>query len=356
MIGDSFQDASDVVIPAKAGTCSCRSRSGSTSRQNSYLGQVPAFAGMTIVLGLLCATSSAHAEPVLDRILSSARVTEKGACALLKIDFNIRIRYLSHFPGDKGNQLSIKIAAIDAAQARNELISRREAIPAPRSTLANIRSIEFDANSGTEPALLIAFKSPMAFNVAAAKDFQSVVVAIAAPGKKPCKPELAGSAGGFPTWSATVSPETLPPAVTEAGEGPVKGKLSAKDRAAISALMDRARELLGAGSSEAAIRYLTRVLAYPRSEVTHEATELLGIAHQRKGDIAKARALYQEYLAQKPAADDAKRVRDRLASLDNVAVDFEQAGAGGRARNPSGYAGSTGLHRQRQLLAVLSAQ
>jgi len=279
---------------------------------------IPAQAGMTVVLALLGSLSSAHAEPVLDRILSGARVVDRGACALLKIDFNIRIRYISHFPGDKGNQLSIKIAAIDAAQARDELISRREAIPAPGSATANIRSIEFDASSGAEPALIVAFKTPMAFNVAAAKDFQSLVIAIAPPGKKPCTPELAATSGGGSTWSTTVSPEELPPAVTAAGEAPTQGKLSAKDRAAVSALMDRAREALGAGSSDAAIRYLTRVLGYPKSEVTQEATELLGVAHQRKGELAQAKTMYEDYLSKNPAPDDAMRVRNRLASLANA--------------------------------------
>ncbi len=313
------------VLPAQAGTCPRLSCSGSSTGYRSSLGRVPTIAGMTILFVLLGTILTAHAEPVLDRILSGARVTEKGACALLKIDFNIRIRYISHFPGDKGNQLSIKIAAIDAAQARNELISRREAIPAPRSAIANIRSIEFDANSGTEPALIIAFKTPMAFSVAAGKDFQSVIIAIAPPGKKPCAPVLAGGAAGG-TWSTSVSAETLPPAVTAQGEAPSKGKLSAKDRAAVSALMDRARETLGSGSSDAAIRYLTRVLGYPKNEVTQEATELLGVAHQRKGEIAKARVLYQDYLAKNPPADDAKRVGERLASLDNAPADTRATG------------------------------
>ena len=300
--------------------------------------------GMTKLLAValiatVASAAAANAEPALDRILSGARVVDQGACALLKIDFNIRIRYISHFPGEKGNQLSIKIAAIDAAQARNELISRREAVPAPRSAIANIRSIEFDANSGTEPALLIAFRTPMAFNVAASKDFQSLVVAIAPPGKKPCAPVLAAATPGGGTWSTSASPETLPPAVAETGQRPLKGKLTAKDRAAVSALMDRAREALGAGSSDAAIRYLTRVLGYPPSEVTPEATELLGLAHQRKGNIAKARILYQDYLAKNPAPDDAKRVRERLASLDNTPV---ASGSPGRPASRESRLGTPG--------------
>ena len=82
--------------------------------------------------------------------------------------------------------------------------------------------------------------------------------------------------------------------------------------------MDRAREALGAGANDAAIKTLNRVLGYPQSEVTQEATELLGLAHQRRGDIGEARKIYQDYIARYPGGDDAKRVRDRLASLDSA--------------------------------------
>ena len=271
-------------------------------------------AAAPLSLGLL--SGPAAAEPALDRILSGAQVTDKSGCAILRVDFNVRIRYISHFPIGRGDQLSIRFAAIDMAAAEQELLSRQEAIPAPGSKIAAIRSIEFDARGAPAPELLITFKHPVSFRVAEGGDFQSLVIAIAGPGGKPCDPAPGpGSAGG---WQATVLSSTLPPAVTAPGQAPASGKLSAGDRAAVSALMDRAREALGAGDQDAAIKALTRVLGYPTSEVTQEATELLGLAHQRKGEIAKARTMYQDYLSRYPGGDDAKRVRERLASLDNA--------------------------------------
>ena len=283
-------------------------------------------------LALLLVPAEATAEPVLDRILSGAQIVEKGGCALLRIDFNIRIRYISHFPLDRGNQLSITIAAIDAAQARAELVSRREAAAAPGSKIAAIRSIDFEANAGTAPALLIGFKHPVSFKVAEGADFQSLIIAIAGPNAKPCAPVLGEAGGGG--WATKVSPAALPPAVTGPGEAPVTGKLNDADRHAVSALMDRAREALGAGAADAAIKALTRVLAYPKTEVTQEASELLGVAYQRRGDTAKARELYDAYLRQYPKGDNAARVRDRLASLSTAA-----AAGGSAAKAAAGTAG-----------------
>lgn len=259
--------------------------------------------------------SPARAEPVVDRILSGAQVSDKNGCAQLRIEFNIRIRYVSHFPIDKGDQLSIKFAPIDLANAQAELLSRREAIPAPGSRIAAIRSIEFDATGTPLPEIQITFKHPVSFKVAAGADFQSLVIAIGAAGGKACLPIVGAANKGAGDWAATILSDTLPPATTAPGEGPAKGKLSVSDRAAVSALMDRAREALGAGNHDTAINTLTRVLGYPASEVTREATELLGLAHQRKGEIDKARTLYSDYLARYPDGDDAKRVRERLASL-----------------------------------------
>ena len=166
------------------------------------------------VLALWLVSSPAAAEPAVDRILSGAQVVEKNGCAVLRIDFNIRIRYISHFPIDHGDQLRIEFAAIDVAKAQMELLTSREAVPPPSSKIAAVRSIEFDASGAPRPELLVTFKHPVAFKVAAGQDFQSLVIAITGSDGKPCTPVLAsGGAGGG--WAATILSDTLPPAATE---------------------------------------------------------------------------------------------------------------------------------------------
>ena len=79
--------------------------------------------------------------------------------------------------------------------------------------------------------------------------------------------------------------------------------------------MDAARAALTAGDVDAAIRLLTKVLSLPDHADTPEAKELLGLARERRGQLAHAKAEYEEYLARYPEGDGATRVRQRLDAL-----------------------------------------
>jgi hypothetical protein len=63
-----------------------------------------AVAGVT-----LFALRSAFAQPVVDQALSDAQLVSQKGCALLKVNFNIRIRYAGHFPISRGDELRITV-------------------------------------------------------------------------------------------------------------------------------------------------------------------------------------------------------------------------------------------------------
>ena len=65
-----------------------------------------------LLLGLLMPPSPVAAEPVLDRALSGLRLINRNACSIVKIDFNFRVRYNSHFPLDHGPELRISVRAL----------------------------------------------------------------------------------------------------------------------------------------------------------------------------------------------------------------------------------------------------
>jgi hypothetical protein len=76
-----------------------------------------------------------------------------------------------------------------------------------------------------------------------------------------------------------------------------------------------ARAALAAGNNEAATERLNQALMLPPNQYSQEAQELAGVARERSGEIAKARAEYELYLRLYPEGDDAARVRARLAAL-----------------------------------------
>src|SRR5215472_3408812 len=143
-----------------------------------------ALAGSTLVV-----LRAASAQPVADQALADAQLVVQKSCTILKVNFNFRIRYASHFPLDYGDELRITVNPIDRNQAAGLLMLPREAATVPDGKLHGIRAITLDTQNPTGPALRILFDRPVAYQVAPNSDTQSIVVAIA--GAKPspaCRP------------------------------------------------------------------------------------------------------------------------------------------------------------------------
>ncbi len=269
----------------------------------------------------LLISSDASAEPVLDRALSDARVLEQKGCSVIRIGFNFRVRYQSHFPLDGGRELRVVVRPIDAGVAAEQVLVREESLRAPAVRQAAIASIEFDIGRPEGPTLSIYFRDPVFFKVGQGGDFTSIVVAIS--GAKPsanCRAEFpAGAASNAPAPKVVSAPKTAArqkaPLVPRSESERPSGKLSPEDRKEIAAAMSRAKTALTKKDLNSAIRLLTKVLGYPENESSAEAQELLGLARERNGQLAHARAEYETYLARYPDREGAARVRQRLAGL-----------------------------------------
>jgi len=81
------------------------------------------------------------------------------------------------------------------------------------------------------------------------------------------------------------------------------------------ALMQEARRLMMAGDLSRAIQYYTKILQLPPNEFQRDAQEFLGLARERNGQIAHAKAEYERYIALYPDDEHSERVQQRLATL-----------------------------------------
>ena len=81
------------------------------------------------------------------------------------------------------------------------------------------------------------------------------------------------------------------------------------------ALMTEGRGAIVREDYAAAIRAFTQLLALPQNSLSRDAQEFLALSYERRGDIARARTEYENYLKRYPEGDDSVRVRQRLASL-----------------------------------------
>lgn len=106
--------------------------------------------------------------------------------------------------------------------------------------------------------------------------------------------------------------EAAPPAMPEEPGEEVWPALSEEK---LAALMEEADAAMTAGEYSRAVQLYTKVLRYPGHKYRQRAQELLALARERKGQLAHARAEYEEYLRLYPEGEDAERVRQRLAAL-----------------------------------------
>ena len=83
-------------------------------------------------------------------------------------------------------------------------------------------------------------------------------------------------------------------------------------------LVEEARAALAAGDAGRAVVLLSAVLTRPEGQALAEARELLGVARERSGQLAHARAEYETYLREHPDGEGAARVRQRLDALETA--------------------------------------
>ena len=114
--------------------------------------------------------------------------------------------------------------------------------------------------------------------------------------------DTAMSEAGLPDAVGSVATTTAPASTT----------LTQKD---IDQTMKRAQEMMRRKDYIVAIQLLTRLTEQPEFPQRAQAQELLGLARERNGQLAHAKAEYEEYLSRYPQGEAADRVSKRLRAL-----------------------------------------
>jgi tetratricopeptide (TPR) repeat protein len=262
---------------------------------------------------MLGALQPASAQPVVDQALQDAQLAVQKGCAILKVNFTFRVRYASHFPLDRGDELWITVNAIDRNQAAALTILTREAATVPGAKLHGIKTITFETQHPTGPVLRILFDHPVAYKVATGADAQSIVVAVA--GAKPlatCNPIFPGAAyETIPIGGG----RNLPPGAPGGPSARPTGAISEADLRTVAGWMDEGRAALRHNNPAGAIQIFRKILKYPENQYSAEAQELLGLAYQKSGQLHEAKAEYEDYLRRYPSGEQSERVRQRLAGI-----------------------------------------
>jgi hypothetical protein len=123
-----------------------------------------------------------HAASVRDQILSGVSYFESSACRLLQVEFNLPVRYVSHYPFEQGTELRIELDAVTMNSDDTKFERKREALKPPEESRDLLSTIIYEGNAVPRPLLTLTFRKSVRFRVGQGEDFRSVVVAIPHPG------------------------------------------------------------------------------------------------------------------------------------------------------------------------------
>lgn len=235
---------------------------------------VAALAGSAVLALLLPLCASAMP------LLVAARGERDGACTLLEIALAARLESIELAPNTDYTdvRVTLGLAATSSAPASSEHAG------VPLAAAKEVRTIALVPGDGL-PALHLKLAAPMQVQAAIAVDGRALDLRLAPLDAVDCAQK-----------GALLAPPTR--------EDPDAGALVGEAEAAI-----RAGDL---GRAEAA---LGRSLERDESRWSPRTRELLGVVHERRGEEAPARALYEDYLARYPSGEGAARVKQRLLAL-----------------------------------------
>jgi hypothetical protein len=114
--------------------------------------------------------------------------------------------------------------------------------------------------------------------------------------------------------SAASAPTATPTESASRGLAPAAGAEAGSPEKR-AALLEEGKRALTGGELSQAVQIFTKVLQKTDDEPAEVAQELLGVARERNGQTAHAKAAYEQYLERYPEGEGATRVRQRLTAL-----------------------------------------
>ena len=261
-----------------------------------------------VTLGGLAAPGSVSAQ-VLDRI----EIVETPTAAEIHIVFNARALYLRHTPSQQGDLIRV---FLDFPDLGRSLRFPRELASSPPSDLIPKFTVTFP-DQGTN-GLSIQFAKPVRFRVSQRDIRNSSRIVISVKLDQPALPQEA----------------EVPPSTPSDATGPKQSFDIPPFRPGMNVetyaedLMKLGRKALNAGENEKALQILNALLNLPPNKQSQGAQEWVGVARQRNREHVKAKAEYELYLKLYPEGEEAVRVRQRLATLEETVNQLAQAKTG----------------------------
>lgn len=219
---------------------------------------------------------SAEAQVASDRVLHSVEGQLGKAGWKLRLRFTVPLRYVRHSPRDATNLGLIELEPVGIGRADRTTPTKREALrPFEAGAGPPVVEVATEAALTGRRVVEIRFRKPVVFQVSQGSELRELVVTFPAEG-------------------------------------------TSRDERRARSLLAAAEEAMRAGDHDRAIQLYTKVLSIDAPQTHPEARERLGLARERNGQRAHARAEYERYLELYPEGPAAARVRQRLQALSTA--------------------------------------
>jgi len=138
-----------------------------------------------ILAGLLIFSLNASAQPIRDRILDDVHVSDKDGCVTIQVAFTFPVRYVRHFPFDKGDELQIQIEPITIGPLEQEVLFNRESFTPPHLKKVPLDDVIYEGDVEGGPYLTLLFTREVSYEVGQGQDFRSILISIQNPTSTP---------------------------------------------------------------------------------------------------------------------------------------------------------------------------
>jgi hypothetical protein len=235
--------------------------------------------------------------PAVAGVLEQVEVREKDDGFQIRISLAAPMSYQRHSPQGAARDFIVELRPQPVGQAIDvSSIQSRDQLGFGKSSVAPIQEVVYDGADGGRPTITLHLTRAAAISVSNGRDLKTLVVDIMPVGV------------AQPLVPRTAYDDTVAAAQIDVKLGPV---------------MKEARQAMVDGKFDRAVQLFTKIVESGEGPLRRDALELLGLARERNGQLAQAKAEYDRYLNDYPDGADADRVRQRLAAL--VTLDSKPA-------------------------------
>ena len=135
---------------------------------------LPAILFAALVLFIVSANHSAP--PVRDKVLEEVQIVQKDGNVIIEVQFSFPLRYLSHFPQEKGESLRIRLRPVRVPSSDANAVFRREGVVPQYADTVAIDEVIYEGDVPGGPFLTFNFTRPASYQVIPGPDYRSVSV------------------------------------------------------------------------------------------------------------------------------------------------------------------------------------